>query len=67
MGLEGLASFIAMVVGLLFAAVGQSLARGPDSAHLRWYARAALAAAAFGACNAHLGFDVADGVRVESY
>ena len=53
-----------MVVGLLFAAVGQSLARGPDSAHLRWYARTALAAAAFGACNAHLGFDVPDGVRV---
>jgi len=64
MGLEGLPSVIAMVVGLLFAAVGRSLARGPDSAQLRWYARASLAAAAFGAGNTHLGFDMPDTVRV---
>jgi len=64
MGLEGLPSVIAMVVGLLFAAVGRSLARGPASAHLKWYARASLAAAVFGASNSHLGFDMPDRVRV---
>jgi signal transduction histidine kinase len=64
MGFEGLPSFVAMVVELLFAALAHFLSRGPDSGHLKWFARASLSAAVFSGCNAFLGLEVPDAVRV---
>ena len=64
MGFEGLPSFVAMVVELIFALLAHFLSRGPDSGHLRWFARASLSAAVFSGCNAFLGLEVPDAVRV---
>lgn len=64
MGFEGLPSFVAMVVELLFALLAHFLSRGPDSGHLKWFARASLGAAVFSGCNAFLGLEVPDAVRV---
>jgi signal transduction histidine kinase len=64
MGFEGLPSFVAMVVELIFALLAHFLSRGPDSGHLKWFARASLSAAVFSGCNAFLGMEVTDAVRV---